>query len=458
MNRSKIIARSPLALARINRVLPALILWLLLPQSSAQAYDLMDLYKLARQRDPVIQAAQLTNLATRETLKQAYAGFLPTLNFDAGYEYTWQNILDSDNFLFEEGKSDFGGHNFTLTLSQPLFHYATIVRVRQAKDVIARAAFEYFTAEQELVLRVAKLYLEALSTQDDLGFARAEQAALQLHYDLAQGQQAKGLVPVTDLYDARARLTAAEERQIFAKNALDDALEALREVSGEWADSLAGTKKELPLIAPDPAVVEEWTQVGLKQNLGLQVQGLAVKVAAQEVERLKAGHFPTLDLVARGNRQQTGGDLFGDGRESEIMNVRVELKLPLFQGGLLRSKVKEATYLYQRTRKEEEQLVRSVERSIRSAYWGVISAIGRVEALQQSVAALELALEGRQTGFRSGRFSSLDVLDGVRDLFFSRRDYARARYDYILNSLRLKQMVGTLSEKDIDAVNQWLGE
>ena len=458
MNRSKSIARSPLFFSRSHKALPALLLLLLLLRSSAQADDLTDLYRLARQRDPVIQAAQLTNLATRESLKQAYSGLLPTLNFNAGYGYTWQDILDSDNFLIQEGKSDFGGHNFTLTLSQPLFHYAAIVRVRQARDVVARAALEYYTSEQELILRVAELYLEALSAQDDLGFARSERAALQLHYELAQGQQAKGLVPVTDLYDARARLAAAEERQIFAKNALDDALEALREVSGEWVGSLAGIKEELPLVVPDPAAVAEWTQAGREQNLSLQVQGLAVEVAAKEVKRLKAGHLPTLDLVARGNRERTGGDLFGDGRDTEIMNVRVELKLPLYQGGLRRSQIKEATYIYQRTRKEQEQLVRSVERLTRSAYWGVISAIGRVEALQQSVAALALALEGRQKGFRSGLFPSLDVLDGVRDLFYSRRDYAQARYDYILNSLRLKQMVGTLSEKDIDAVNQWLGE
>jgi outer membrane protein len=209
---------------------------------------------------------------------------------------------------------------------------------------------------------------------------------------------------------------------------------------------------------PDPAAVEEWTRAGLEQNLGLQIQALAVEAAAQEVERLKAGHLPTLDLVAQGNRERTGGDLLGDGRDTEIMNVRVEVNLPLYQGGLLNSKIKEATFLHQRTRKETEQLARSVERSTRSAYWGVISAIGRVEALQQSVATLELALDGRQKGFRSGRFSSLEVLDGVRDLFFSRRDYARARYDYILNSLRLKQMVGTLGEKDLDAVNQWLIE
>jgi len=433
-------------------------LLLLLPGPSAQADDLVDLYRLARQRDPAIQAAQLTNMATREALTQAYSGLLPTLTLNAGYESTWQNILNSDNFLYQEGKSDYRSHDFSLTLSQPLFQYAAIVRVRQAKDVIARAALEYYAAEQELVLRVAELYLEALSAQDGLGFARAEQAALQLHYELARGQQAKGLIPVTDLYDARARLAAAEERQIYAKDALDDALEALGEVSGQWVGDLAGTKEDLPLAVPDPAAVAEWTQAGLEQNLGLQVQALAVEVAAQEVERLRSGHLPTLGLVARGNRQQSGGDLFGDGRETEIMSVRVELSLPLYQGGLLRSKIKEAAYLHQRARAEEEKLARSVERQTRSSYWGVTSAIGRVEALQQSVAALELALEGRQKGYRSGRFSSLDVLDGVRDLFLSRRDYARARYDYILNSLRLKQMVGTLSEKDLDAVNQWLGE
>lgn len=424
--------------------------------AAVQADDLAGLYKLAQQRDPVVQEAEFTNLATRETLRQAYAELLPTLNLTAGYDLTKQEILQSDNPLFREGSSDFGSYNFTLSLNQPIFHYDAIVRVRQARDVVARAALEYYATEQELVLRVAELYLGVLSARDDLGFARAEQSALRLHYRLAQGQQAKGLIPVTDLYDARARLAAAEGRQILAKNTLDDALEALREVSGEWEGNLAGIKKDLPLIAPDPATAEEWTRVGLEQNLALQVQAFAVAVAAGEVERLKAGHLPKLDLVARLNRQHTGGDLFGDGRDTEIMNVGLELNMPLYQGGALRSQVKAASYFYQRTRKEEERLARSVERQTRSAYLGVISAIGRVRAQQQAVSALELALDGRQKGFRSGLFSSLDVLDGVRDLFFSRRDYSRARYDYILNSLRLKQMVGTLSEKDIAAVNQWM--
>ena len=431
---------------------------MLLSSLTARADDLMDIYRLARQRDPAIQAARLTNLATRETLRQAYAGLLPTLTAGAGYELTSQDILQSDNLLFQEGTSDFASHDFSLTLNQPLFHYAAIVQARQARDVVARAALEYHAAEQELILRVAELYLEALSAQDALGFAQAERAALELHYALARGQQARGIVPVTDLYDARARLAAAEERQIFAKSALDDAHEAVREVSGEWVGSLAKTRKDLPLVVPDPAEVSAWTQAGLEQNLQLQVQSLTVEVAAREVGRHKAGQYPRLDLVARGNRQNSGGDLFGEGRETEILSARVELNLPLYQGGMLRSRIKEATYLHRRARKEEERLSRSVERLTRSSYWGVISAIGRVEALQQSVTALELALEGRRKGFRSGLFPSVDVLDGVRDLFLSRQDYARARYDYILNSLRLKLLVGTLSETDIDAVNQWLSE
>lgn len=430
----------------------------LLSLRPARADDLLDIYELARQNDPLLQAAHYGNLATRESLRQAYSGFLPTLNAGAEFDLTRQEITKSDNPLFSEGTSEFASHDLNVTLSQPLFHYEALVGLRLARGVVARSALEYMVAEQELILRVAELYLEALSAQDDLGFARSEQAALQLHYERAQGQQARGLIPVTDLYDAQARLAAAQERQISAKNAQDDALEALREVSGDWVGSLAGTKKDLPLGPPDPTAIEQWIEAGLEQNLALQVQEAAVEVAGQEVKRRQAGHLPSLDLVARANRGRTGGDLFGDGRDTEVLNVRVQLNVPLYQGGLISSQVNEATYIHQRARKEHERLTRSVERATRAAYWGVISAIGRVEALQQSVTALELALDGRQKGFRSGLFSSLEVLDGVRDLFLSRRDHAQARYDYILNSLRLKQMVGTLSKKDIVAVNQWLVE
>lgn len=433
----------------------ALLAW---PAAQVWADDLADLYRLALQRDPTLEAAAMANQATQEGLRQAWAGLLPTVRFSSGVEHARQDVLTSDNFLIQEGTSSFENWDLNLALSQAVFRYDAIVRVQQARDASARGRLEYYTAEQELMLRVSQLYLEALSARDALGFARAEQAALQLQFERTQGQHAKGLAPVTDLYDARARLAAAEGRVILAQNDLDDALQALRAVTGDWEGELAGIRGDLPLRPPDPDDVDVWIEAGLAQNLSLQAAAMAVAVAEQEVARLQAGHYPTVDLVARGIRDHTGGDLFGDGRDTEIYNVRVELNLPLYQGGLLRSQVRSASYTRERIRKERERLEREVETQTRSAYGGVLSAIGRVRAQAQAVAALELALQGRQTGFRSGLFPSIDVLDGVRDLYMSRRDYARARYDYILNSLRLKQVVGTLSPDDLGAVNQWLSE
>ena len=138
------------------------------------------------------------------------------------------------------------------------------------------------------------------------------------------------------------------------------------------------------------------------------------------------------------------------------MNLRLQLSAPLYQGGLLGSRIREASLLYQRSRAEREEQARAVERQTRAAYWGVIGAIGQVEALRQSVVSLQLALESRQEGFKSGLLPSIEVMDGVRDLYVVRRDFARARYEYILNSLRLKRAVGTLGERDIAAINRWL--
>ena len=136
--------------------------------------------------------------------------------------------------------------------------------------------------------------------------------------------------------------------------------------------------------------------------------------------------------------------------------MRFELNLPLYQGGLLRSRIREATLLHQRALQEQQGLAGEVERLTRAAYWGVIGAIGQVEALRQSVLSLELAMAARQDGFEAGLLPSQEVVDGVRDLYVVRRDYARARYGYILNSLRLKQIVGTLDESDLIAINRWL--
>jgi len=428
----------------------------MLTGQSAQAEDLMDFYKLAKKQDPKLQASQFEHQASGETLKQAYSNFLPTVTAEGEYIKTKQEIISSDNTVFGSGSTDFPTTAYTLSLNQPVLHYSSIVRLRQAKADIKRSDVEFEKVEQDLILRVAELYLGALSAQDKLAFAQAEQDAVELHFELARGRQSMGLAPITDLLDAKARLATVTANTIEAENVLDDSLQALREVCGELIVKLANLKEKLPLVSPDPEDVDLWIEAALKQNLELEVQRYAVEVAKQEVKRQKSGHYPTLDMVARHNREETEGTLFGGGSDVETQEVILRLSMPIYQGGFVRSRTREAFKLYQAALQDLEQQIRAVKRQTRAAYFGVKSAIQRVEALQQSVASQKLALEAKQDGFRSGLYTSLAVLDAERDFYLAKQEYARARYDYIFNSLRLKQAVGTLAEEDIVMVNKWL--
>lgn len=419
------------------------------------AEDLAGIYDLARQNDAELQGSQFERLALRETLRQSRAGLLPTLRFDAEYGRVGQDIIKSRNQLYTVGKSDYASQNFTLVLNQPLFHYSAIAGVRQARAELGHSDLKVQVTEQSLILRVAGLYFEALAAQDDLDFARAEQVALKAHYDLAYVKHSGGMASVADLYDAGARLAEAEARAIEAESALDDALEALREVCGEWSGDLARLTDGLPMVGLDPPEVDRWIQAALERNLEIRLQQRAIDAARTEIEQQKSNYYPTAELVARESRQYTGKTLFGGGYDLETRDVFLRLSAPLYQGGLVRARVNEATHRYHRARQQEEQQTRTVTRKTRAACFGVTSAINRSTALQQSLASQELALAARQQGFTSGMNSSPEVTDAVRDLFRVKRDYARARYDYVLNSLRLQQAVGTLSEADLVALVQW---
>jgi outer membrane protein len=432
-----------------------LLLFFIFPGRYAPAEDLVDLYRLARKNDPQLQKAKYEHAASRETLSQAYSNLLPTFAAQGQYIDNAQDIVSSDNAVFEVGKTDYTTKTYTLTLTQPIFHYASIVRVGQANAEIERADAEFETSKQDLMLKVLQLYLEALSAQDRLAFAQAEQAAVESHFELAEGRHSMGLAPITDLYDAKARLSSVKARRIAAENDLDDSFQALREVCGDLRGKIAGLTEEMPLVGPDPADVGLWIKGALDQNLGIKVQRQAVEVAKEEIKRQRSGHYPTLDLVGRFNDQDTNGTLFGGGSEVKTTELLLEANLPIFQGGYVCSRTREASHLYQAALRDLEQQIRAVKRQTRAAYLGVKSAMSRVEALEQSVESQKLALEAKQYGFNSGLYTSLAVLDAERDLYLAKQDYAQARYDYILNSMRLKQAVSTLKEEDLVLANQW---
>jgi outer membrane protein len=444
---------------------PLLLLWMMaltlgpvLGGGSLFAADLIQIYQEAAHNDPQLQGVYFQTQATKEERKQAIARFFPTVYGEGEYKQTQQDIVSSDNTVFGSGSSDYGSQSYSLNLTQPILRWELIVGLWQSKAESLRAEAELQMAKQDLIVRVVKLYLDALAAQDRLDYAQAEQAAVAKHLELATGRHRMGLIPKTDLHDAKARMATTQAKTISAQNDLDDALQALREVTGAPVDSLLGLRTEIPLASPEPADMKGWIEGAVQQNLGVTLQKHAVEVARYEVQRQWTGHYPSVDLVASWGNEETDGSLFGGGSEVETGEIGVRLTVPLFEGGRVHFRVRQARFQLSAARQELVRREREVARQARFAYLGVNSSLSRVDALRQSVISNRLALEAKQEGFMSGLYTSLNVLDAERDLSLVSIDHAQARYDYILNSLKLKQAVGTLEDKDLMEISRWFGD
>ena len=420
------------------------------------AVDLLTVYDMAAQSDPALRRALHERQGAEELSAQARAGLLPSLSVDAETGMTRQNIFSSDNTVFNPGTSSFSSSRLSLTLNQPIYNRQSHINVRQARVAGRRAGLTFESARQDLLMRVATLYFAALAARGEYEFASLQRTAFQRHYDAAEIQRARGLASMIDLYDSRARLATVEALMIEAEDRWDDAVQGLREMNEQIPVDLAPLALDMPLSSPAPDDLDTWIGVAMAENPTLLAQRASVEISAQEVSRQRAGRLPRLDVRAAGNREKSGGTLFGGGSDVETSNVQLRLSVPVYEGGLLSSRVREATQALLANQQELERVERALLREVRSAFYGVKRSISRVEALAAAAAAQELGLEARQEGFRSGRFSLLEVLDAESDLFEVRRDWARARFDYVLNSLRLKQAVGPLGEGDLLTVNGWL--
>lgn len=479
----------PGAIAALGMIVSAT----LFPLSLSRAADLMEIFNLAREHDPIYQREAYKHEASSEILKQAYADLLPTVTAEGIYKRTRQEIEETEVAVYAEGLVRYPSKGYTVTLTQPLFRLPFFYRVGQAREQVARADLAFEASMQDLMLRTAEVYMGVLEAQDNLAFTRAEEAAVALHFDLAQGRYKNGLAPVTDLHDAKARLADVTALRVKAEYLLDDALTALQELTGTRIETLAGLQyasfkhneriiaaptprgagedsappmmppgaagtdqKPLPLVSPDPDDLEKWIESAPEQSLEVAILRREVEVADREVDRQRAGHYPVVSVVGRLNRYDEGGSLFGGESDISTRDAYVQMTVPLFQGLSVLSKTREAMKLHQAAKADLEREVRAAERRTRAAFLGVKSAMENVEAYRQSVMSNYLALTAKREGFKSGLFPSLAVLDAERDLHRARQEYARAHYGYLVSSIRLKKSVATLGREDIAWINQWL--
>ena len=422
----------------------------------AAADDLLNAYRLAIDNDPQFRGADYDQKALRESLYQAYARWMPLIEGEAIYGWVNQKIQESNNTVYTTGSSDYTSGTYTLKATQHLFNWALFLDVSQAKNIKKRADAELELAKQDLMLRVVQSYFTALAARESLTFAKAEQTDVQAVYDRASVKHRSGMAAVTDLNDARARLALADAQVIKAEGDYRDALQGLQEICNKGFTELKNLPENLPMDLPSPDDANAWVKTGLDQNLKLKIQQFASEVARLEVGRQRAGHMPSLDVVGRYYRTDTGGSLFGGGSVVDTGDVMLQLSVPLFNGGMALSKTDEAKAKHRSSEEGVEKQRRAVVRQVRAAYDGIKTSRLRAEALEKSIESQQSVLAAKEQGYRSGIYSSLAVLDASRDLYMSRRDYAQSRYEYVYNTLRLKQIVGTLTDKDLVVVNNWL--
>jgi outer membrane protein len=294
-----------------------------------------------------------------------------------------------------------------------------------------------------------------LAARDAVGFAQAEQQAVKEQFELVQGKYKSGQSTVVNLRDAEARLALKESDIVGAQNDLADKIQALAEITGKSSDDLAPLAADLKPVVPAPASEDQWVQTALSQNLLLQARAQAVEVAEREVAKQKAGYFPTADLAFTTDRKKTGGSLFGGGSNVRENDLMFKVHVPLYEGGATQAVSTAAARRYESALDDQERDRRQVERQARAAYQGVVGGGVRLNALGQSVTSLEQARQLKSEGYKAGLQTILAVLDAERDLYAAKRDLAKARYDYLLNTLKLKQAAGSLAETDLASVAQF---
>ena len=421
-----------------------------------QTDDLASIYKLAIDKDPQFRGAAYDRAALHESLKQAYARLYPEIHGEAVYSRIYQDIVSSSNPVYTSGSSNYDSQTYTGKLTQSLFEYSLYMEVSQARFLKKRADVDFDFARQDLLLRVAHTYLSALAARENIVFAKAEIEDVKAMHERAQARYKSGMAPVTDYYDATARLASVNAQLIKAEADYRDALQAIREICGRPVAELKILKEELPIILPNPDSSDFWVKTALEQNLKIRSTQYDYDISQKEITKQYSGHFPKIDLVGRYYRQDTGGSLFGGGSTVDTGDVTVQANVPIFEGGLINSKVREAKEKSKKSAENLEKQKRAVIREVNASYDGIRTSMSRAEALRKSIESQSVLVEAKEKGYKSGLYTSLAVLDAARDLYMYRRDYAQSRYEYVVNTLRLKQAVGTLTEADIITINGWL--
>jgi outer membrane protein len=427
-----------------------------LPMAAAAA-DLISIYQEALLRDPVYSAARYQRQALQEKLPQGLAGLLPSASAAANTQFNDRTIdyrAPVNGVL--QVPNQFNSNAWSLSITQPLFRMQNWEVYQQGKIQVALAEAQFVQATQDLMLRVSQAYFDILLAERDLELARASKAAFLQQLAQAKRNFEVGTATITDANNAQAQYDLAVSNEIVALNTLDVRKEALARIIGRPAPPLNGLSRSFEARLPEPNNMDRWVETAVQAALPVQIAQASLDFQTREIDRNRAGHYPTVDAFASYTDANAGaGPLGGVGNQTRTSVIGVQVAIPIYQGGLVNSRVREAVALQDKSRQDLESAKRQASFDTRSAFLGVTNGMAQVRALEQAVISNQSNLDSTKLAREVGIRTEVDVLLATQQFFQAQRDLANAKYTYAASVLRLRAATGSLTEDDLVAINRW---
>ena len=420
-----------------------------------QAQSLIDLYESARAFDASYLSARLQYDANLARAEQALANILPTAGLSAGVTRT-----DFQTSLAPTLTRPFSAENATLSAAQPLYRPGNWAAYEQGKKQVYLARAQLDTAEQDLIVRTSQAYFDVLASQDSLTFVKAQKAAVAEQLASAQRNFEVGTATITDSREAQARYDLVIAQEIAAENDLRVKKITLNQLVGKAETQPLGLAAPQVLPPVIPADVNAWVLQSEDVHPSIQQAKNNFDIAELEVAKAEAGHKPTLDLVASygGTRNPNGTFTTTSTSNTTTTTLGLSFNVPLFAGFAIQNRLRETLSLSDKARTDLEGARRTVALSTRTAFFGLVSGQGQVKALEAAELSSQSALDANKLGYQVGVRINIDVLNSQSQLFQTKRDLARARYDVLVGGLRLRQASGTLKPEDLQGINGLLAK
>lgn len=438
----------------------------------AHADTLRDIYELAAKNDAKLKAAEATYKANIETEQQAKSRLLPQVSGEASYgkidrEQDSQGLtsIAPPAFRTVNSQTDTTNKSWNVSLTQPLIDLPSWFSFKSGRFISEQAKAQFSADQQDLIVRVAEAYFTVLRQWDNLQVALAEERADKRQLDQAQQRFDVGLVAITDVHEARAAYDASYASRLSDEGALASAYETLSTFTGQSHANLSLLDKNFPVVEPSPNDRAEWVNFALNGNYSLKAARFAMDAAQDNATSKRWEHAPKLSGSLSYKHEDVSGSIdnnppsllsFPPDAETDTKSAMLHLTIPIYSGGYTSSAQRQSAAQYNAALERKTDTERTVVQGARARHIAANTDVQRVKARAQSIISAQSALDATRAGYEVGTRNIVDVLQTQRTFFSAQRDYANARYDYVLDMLRLKQVAGTLNPQDINDLNNWL--